>query len=98
MEIRSQKNLKFFCINLWINRLEKTSYPQLSLKIRSCSFCGYNTKHSLAQESKTVKYLKNKGVLPLSTGKCIPYLLLLSLFKRIRDREGTTGTGKIGNL
>jgi hypothetical protein len=83
---------------LWISRLEKTSYPQLSLKMKSYSFRGYNTKYDLAQESKPVKYLKNKRVLPLSTGKCIPYLLLLSLFKRIRHREGTTGAGKIGHL
>jgi hypothetical protein len=53
---------------------------------------------TLAQESKPGKYLKNKRELPLSTGKGIPYLLLLSLYKTIRDKEGTTVTGKIGHF
>ena len=65
--------------------------------MKSCSFRRYKAKHALAQVSKPVKYLKNKRVLPLSTGKCVPYLLLLSLFKRIRNKEGTTVTGKIGH-
>jgi hypothetical protein len=51
--------------------------------------------HALAHVSKSGKYLKNNKVLPLSTGKSIAYLLLLSLYKTIRDKDGTTVTGKI---